>query len=453
MSSSSSSRSASSEEEEEEGGGDGGVRDPTAVIGRIGEPSSSRMRSSNAVWPEPFVEALATQVAIDATATNGRLAAGPALVSVFQVCSTWRAVSRSELLWQNLTRRIWARDRPLRATWREEYVHRHRTAQNFRFRRVVHTPLVFDASPSDPADSLSCRCLALSDRHVACGFLDGSVRLFDLRTTRHVSTLRPQIRDQLGRFSRAVSGIVLHGPRVVFASLDGDVHVANIRDPAPRRAHFGDVVNDGALVNFTGCSRWWVGLYAGVPGRAFHVWDSRTEELVFVGGSLTDPDAVQGWHLLTEMTESVGRVRVSSRDTGVACTGRRVMVFDLRNQGLVLGEEEFEQGVIVDSVDVSNNLFLVIDNTGQARVRQVRTFEQVCQFGIRGAGRVLGCMNGGYAFVYAGGTIRAWDIERGQLLYRLRERIGDAVDLVADEEHVAGCSSDTGIHLWRFSAV
>lgn len=48
-------------------------------------PSSSRRRAVNEVWPEPFVEALATQVAIDASRSMGRLAAAPALANVFQV--------------------------------------------------------------------------------------------------------------------------------------------------------------------------------------------------------------------------------------------------------------------------------------------------------------------------------------------------------------------------------
>lgn len=65
-------------------------------------------------------------------------------------------------------------------------------------------------------------------------------------------------------FSRAVSGIILSDTQVIFASHDGDIHVAMVNGVAPvRRAHLGAVVNDGALVDFSGCSRWWVGLYAG----------------------------------------------------------------------------------------------------------------------------------------------------------------------------------------------
>lgn len=50
-----------------------------------GEASSSRQRSSVAVWPEHFVESVAVQVAVDATLSEGRLAAGPAIVHFFQV--------------------------------------------------------------------------------------------------------------------------------------------------------------------------------------------------------------------------------------------------------------------------------------------------------------------------------------------------------------------------------
>lgn len=49
------------------------------------EASSSRRRSSVAVWPEHFVESVAVQVAVDATLSEGRLAAGPAIVHFFQV--------------------------------------------------------------------------------------------------------------------------------------------------------------------------------------------------------------------------------------------------------------------------------------------------------------------------------------------------------------------------------
>ncbi|MCE2055578.1 hypothetical protein HAX54_042898, partial [Datura stramonium] len=184
------------------------------------------------------------------------------------VCSTWRAVSRSDLLWQNLTSRIWNRRHLLRQTWHDEYIYWHRTSNNFRRRRYAYRTLHFvPANNDNNNDGLSCRRLALSDHHLAAGFSDGSVQLFHLPTRVHLSTFHPQQRDRLGRYSRAVSGIILSDENLVFASLDGDIHVAVIGGaaaaPAPRRVHLGDVVNDGALVDFTGCGRWWVGLYAG----------------------------------------------------------------------------------------------------------------------------------------------------------------------------------------------
>lgn len=187
----------------------------------------------------------------------------------FQVCSTWRAVSRSDLLWQNLSNLIWNRHHLLRPTWHDEYVYWHQTSNNYRHRRYVHHTLHFVPSNNDDNhnnDNLSCRRLALSDHHLAAGFSDGSVQLFHLPTRVYLSTFRPQQRDRLGRYSRAISGIILSDEKLVFASLDGDIHVVLIggaEQPPPHRAHLGDVVNDGALVDFTGCDRWWVGLYAG----------------------------------------------------------------------------------------------------------------------------------------------------------------------------------------------
>ena len=113
-------------------------------------------------------------------------------------------------------------------------------------------------------EGISCTRLALSDHYLAAGLSNGSVCLFHVPNRLHVSTFHPHHRDRLGRFSSSVSGIILSDTQVVFASLDGDIHVAMINYPnPPRRAHPGEVVNDGALVDFTGCNRWWVGLYAG----------------------------------------------------------------------------------------------------------------------------------------------------------------------------------------------
>ncbi|PRQ52501.1 putative transcription factor WD40-like family [Rosa chinensis] len=416
-------------------------------------PSSSRRRAVSEVWPEPFLEALAAQVAIAASRNSGRLAAAAALANVFQVCSTWRAVSRSDLLWRRLTRRIWGRTRLLQDTWRDEYVYWHRTARNFRTRRYAHTILYFDPSDVDDADGLTCRCLTLSDNYLACGFADGAVRLFDLATRLHVSTYRPHQRDRLGRFSRAVTGIVISNSRLTFATLDGDIHVADVPGPPiTRRAHLGQVMDDGVLVDFTGCGRWWVGLYAGVPGRAIHIWDSNTEELVYVGGELTEPEAVVGWHMLTEMSGFVGRVRVTTQETAVACTSARVIVFDLRNGGEVLAEEQYRRGIVVTATDVSDAAYVVVGNRGLARVRRVDTSEELCRFSVRGAGQMgaMGCMNGGYALMCAGGVIRVWEVERGEELYTFWERVGAVNAFVCDERHVVAWGSDATLHLWDF---
>ncbi|KAL8488596.1 hypothetical protein ACS0TY_024301 [Phlomoides rotata] len=411
-----------------------------------GEGPSRRRRMS--MWPEPFVEALAFRVAIDA---DGRLAAAHALFNIFQVCSTWRAISRSELLWQNLTRHIWNTWHLRHNTWREEYIYRHRTFNNFRRGRYMLTTLPFNI-PSD--NGLSCRRLVLSDHHLAAGFSDGAVRLFYLPTGLHLSTFYPQHRDRLGRFSSSVSGIILSDVRLVFATLDGDIHATIINGQMLlRRAHIGNVVNDGALVDFTGSNRWWVGLYAGVPGRAFHIWNGETEELVFVGGTLTDAEALMGWHLLTEITDLIGRVRVTSYENAIACTSSRVIVFDLQDQGVVLHEEEFVRGVIVGCFDCNDEAALITDRRGAASLRRLVSLEEVCRFRVRG-GRVLGCVNSGYGVIItAEGVIRVWEIEGGDYLYHFRERMGECNAIVCDDRYVAAVASSTGIiHLWDFGA-
>ncbi|KAI3675145.1 hypothetical protein L1987_84730 [Smallanthus sonchifolius] len=413
-------------------------------------PSHSRQRFNTAVWPEPFLEALATQIAIDAAIELGRLAAAPALSNFFQVCRTWRSISQSDPLWQTLTRRIWHRHRLLHPSWHEEFIYRHRTATNFRSRSYTYATLNFPPNDDNNNEALYCCRLALSDHHLAAGFSDGSVRLFHLPTRLHVTTFHPHQRNHLGLFSRAVSGIFFTGNRLVFGSLDGDIHVASIDVPgAPRRAHLGDVVTDGVLVDFTGCSRWWVGLYAGVPNCAFHVRNSDTEELVFIGGTLMDPDAVNGWHLLTDLTEHIGRIRITSDDLAVGFTSQRVIVFDLRNQ-MILGEEEFRRQINVGVADAYDEAVLFVNGRGVANVRQVRSLDEICRFMARGS--LLGCINGGYCFISVGGGVRVWELDHGGSLYILGELIGDAAAMVADERYAAAYGGDNRIHLWDFGA-
>lgn len=379
-------------------------------------------------------------------------------LSAFQVCSTWRAVSRSDLLWHRLTHRIWGRTNLLHQTWHEEFIYRHRTARNFRTGTYSHFTLHFDPAdvddPNDP-DAPICRCMALSDQYLACGFADGAVRLFTLATRQHERTFRPQHRDRLGRFSRAVSGIIISSTRLVFATLDGDIHVAALNsNEYPRRVHYGDVVSEGALIDFTGRGQWWVGLHAGVPGQAFHIWDGNREELVSVDGVLTDQDSVRGWHTLTELTEIVGRVRITNRESAVATTSLRLVEFNLRDPNEILRQQEFRRGNIVGCFEVWNEAYMVVDNRGNARVRRVDSLgnEQVCRFSVRAQRGMMGSINGGYALICAGGGIRVWDRdgEEGEYLYSIRERIGEIKGMVVDERHVAVASSNATIHIWDF---
>ncbi|MCD9642366.1 hypothetical protein HAX54_029150 [Datura stramonium] len=193
----------------------------------------------------------------------------------------------------------------------------------------------------------------------------------------------------------------------------------------------------------------------GVPGRAFHIWNSETEELIFVDSDLTDPEAVTGWHLLTELTELVGRVRVTAQDTAVACTSQRLLLIDLHNQGLMLRERSFQRGLIVGSMDATNELLVTVDGRAVATVLRAEDLEEACRFNVRGASQrgVLGSMtNSGYGVMCVGGVVRVWEVENGVYLYSLRERIGEVNAMHADERYIAACSSDGTIHLWDFGA-
>ncbi|XP_029117302.1 transcriptional regulator STERILE APETALA [Elaeis guineensis] len=456
---------AGGEEERGDGGDEEIVGGPSdRPPRRSGDPSSTRRRSADAVWPEHFVESVAVRVAVDAARSDGRLAAGPAMAAIFQVCSTWRAVSRSELLWEDATRGVWYRRWSLLPTWHEEFVRLHRTARNFRTRRSAHSHLLPAASPA-----LSCRRLALSDRYLAAGFLDGSIRLFELPSGLHLTTYRthPQ-RDRLGPFSQSISGLILLSDpsRLVFACQDGDLYVAPLDDPvsgSTRRAHVGNLMEDGTLVDFAGDSRWWVGLFAGLAGRSWHVWDAETEQLVYEGGSLTDPDSVLGWRMLTDLDgPTVGRVRTPEPGAMVACTSSRLQVVDLDDPGEVSNQVEFRRRAVVESVDACDGRVMVVDLRGLARVLRARTLAEVCRFStvVRLEGHpqqrvqgMVGCMNWGYAVVCSVGSLRVWDASTGEYLYSFRERVGDVTVVAASDRYVAAWVNDTGLHLWDYGAL
>ncbi|GLJ23764.1 hypothetical protein SUGI_0450800 [Cryptomeria japonica] len=441
------------------------------------------------VWPEPFVEAVARKVALAAAQGGGALAAAPALVTVFQVCSTWRTISHSEILWEALVQDVWEWDtsqttrRP--QSWRDEYIRLHSTASNFRHNRAKYTLIEYEVSSDSSGNGAGavCRCLTLSPEYLAVGFFDGAVRIFSLTSKECVNTMKPPHENRLGPLSRAISGIVINDDRVVFASFDGNVFVGEVLTGLVRRAHVGNVVNDGTLVDFTGSEKFWVGLYAGIPGHACHIWDAVTEQLVFNAGDITDSEALRGWRLLTEQAERIGRVRVNRDGILLTATRFKVTVFDLESYGVSFRREEIamdeQQQLIVESVDANNDWFLTASDDGAARIRRITDFEDSWAFSFAEAAatdansansttstsrsssgntnsdrrnrvRVFGALNTRQAFLCIEGSVHAWDAKSGMRLYRLDEWMGEVFDLVADDEHVAGCAIDTGIHLWSF---
>ena len=118
---------------------------------------------------------------------------------------------------------------------------------------------------------------------------------------------------------------------------------------------------------------------------------------------------------------------------------------------MILGEEE--RRINVGGADAYDKALMFV-NRGLADVRHVRhvgCLVEKCGFMARGR-LVLGCINGGYSFICVGTGIRVWELVRGEPLYVLRERIGDATALIADERYVAASTNDNTIHLWDFGA-
>ena len=226
----------------------------------------------------------------------------------------------------------------------------------------------------------------------------------------------------------------------------------------PHRARRGNAVEDGTLVDFAGEGTWWVGLFAGVPGRSLHIWNGETAELLFVGGSLTDPDAVLGWHMFTDTEGMVGRVRFSDSATIIGCTASRMEVVALDRPEVVLAELEFRRGAAVESVDACEGRVMVVDGEGLGKMRVARTMKEVCRFSTvrrRAVGvRHVGCMNWGYVVVCRGdGAVGVWDALTGEFLYTFRERIGSggrAAAAATDDGRVAIWCGETGLHLWDF---
>ncbi|KAL2938561.1 Transcriptional regulator STERILE APETALA [Bienertia sinuspersici] len=359
------------------------------------------------------------------------------------VCTTWRAVSRSELLWQNLVRIVWNSTTLLHTTWRDQFIYLHRTSRNFQVSRYFYTVV----RPSDhplaampggdegggAADQLPILCvrLVLAHDHLAVG---SQMAPYASSTSPRASTFA-----LFNRFFVIAWASSLRPYRALYFNLN----LSWIWSQPGRRAYLGDVVNDGALVDFTGCGRFWVGLYAGVPGRAFRVWDAESEELLFMDGSLTNPESVMGWHMLTEIrpTEFVGRIRIVPHGLAVGATSLRALVLDLDQQGVVVGEETSRRGIIVGSVDAYDETFVMVDTRGVASVRYLRTLEEVCRFSLLATLRsislrgLIACMN-----------------KHGEYLYSLREWVEDPTALATSNQYIVVASSDTTIHIWDFGA-
>ncbi|KAK8949953.1 putative serine/threonine-protein kinase [Platanthera guangdongensis] len=125
----------------------------------------------------------------------------------------------------------------------------HRTTSNFCVGLYLHTHV-----PTPASSILHCRRLAISDRHLAVGYSDGSVQLYDLPAASPIAhhAFHPH-RDRLGQFSAAIAGIILLSQQqLVFASQDGEITVANVdednfSEAVARRARAGNLVEDWSI--------------------------------------------------------------------------------------------------------------------------------------------------------------------------------------------------------------
>ncbi|KAH9292104.1 hypothetical protein KI387_042690, partial [Taxus chinensis] len=122
----------------------------------------------------------------------------------------------------------------------------------------------------------------------------------------------------------------------------------------------------------------------------------------------------------------------------------------------------YGQEFIVECVETNKNRFLAALDNGTARIRRVTDFEDVCSFSFDEAAdnnstsssgstnnrKEYGSLNMWQAFICIDGVVHAWDANSGVRLHRLDGQMGEVFDMVADDEHVACCAVDTGIHLW-----
>ncbi|XP_024539571.1 transcriptional regulator STERILE APETALA [Selaginella moellendorffii] len=442
-----------------------------------GESSSAPRRLSAAAMvesggaaaflPESVVEAVAVEAAAAAARAHGAMAASRTLACIFQVCSVWRSVSQSELLWENAFNVVWpTQARQPERSWRREFQRAHTTASNFRRGRARHTILVEEETGGRHYEPP--RSLAISNDYLVGGHFDGALRVFDLKTKACVWTLRANQEEGFGPLSRAIAGISLQGDDIVFGSVDGNVFTASASRGNRVRVHVGRVIQDGALISFAASQRWWIALYAGSVGHCFRLWDAATKQVVYRGGNMTDDDAMRGWHMLVERAGRVGRVRIVNEELLVAANRRRIRVHDLGTHGmpLIVERDQEAENNAVEAMDVRGNKLLSASYEGLARIRELPTMVEVLT--VRHAGvhanprlrpddreqmqQLFGTLNSRQLFLCFSGAVNAWDCSSGEHLYSLREETGYMYnDMVASDSCLAVSSRDTGLHLWDFS--
>ena len=290
---------------------------------------------------------------------------------------------------------------------------------------------------------------------------------------------------------------------MMFASMDGSLFegvitargIAGGERGGYRRVMVGNYVNDGILVDFTGDSDRWVGLYVGVNGRSLHIWDASTHDLIFNGGNMTDPDAYHGWHLLVDnVNQYIGRVEIVSQATKVIVVATRsrlcvmdmehfTMLFDIPSHFLVMPFDD--DHILCPTLSSCRNFASLVLKSGIAILIEIGTSTLQPHVRHFDASRILtpyrninnesdevdgaddnndddddgvmcvnGAMNSRHLFLCCNGVIHVWEYRSCVHLYGLSNptNIANVTDLVANDRFVACCSKDIeGIHLWDFS--
>ncbi|KAH7436759.1 hypothetical protein KP509_05G035100 [Ceratopteris richardii] len=397
-----------------------------------------------------------------AQASGSPLSAAAALAQFFQVCRSWRAVSYSQSLWRRLCLSIWNRDAQLReSSWHQTFITLHRTAVNFSTGSAERYLLDSDSLANHNDATASCRRLAISSDHLAGGFSDGSLCVFSLDSKDCVCSFQTFHESVIGTHSRTIIGIILPDDEetVTFACMDGSVFKADIAPGAPcRRVLMGNYVEDGILADFSGNASKWAGLYAGVRGRALRVWDAYSEELVYVGGCMTDADAYAGWTMLVDNADNIGRVKVTRDRLLVVATRSKLCVMDMEALTILLDISLSRSlQVIPASLALQDKYMLLVSGSGVVRILGTESAQEVASFSlgmhIRGS-TVFGAMNSWHLMVNSRDILHVWDFPSIRRPYRLATGLTDVTDLVCNDNNIAiacGSGEEQGIHIWDFT--